>query len=112
MFSQSVSVGELPVALPSLAQDSGSQKFAEKPLGSAGQTARHERVGKTTAQVGKKSSQPVEDVILNMKSMLAQIEKQVSRSPSAKAPSDKREFQFFVIISAEGRRRESWGFRP
>ena len=83
MFSQQ------PIELFSPAQDSTSQKLGEKPLGSVGRTAKDDSVGKLMVQVGTKSSQPVEDVISNMKSMLAQIEKQVSRSPSAKHPSDK-----------------------
>ena len=83
MFSQQ------PIELSLPAQDSKSQKLGEMPLGSVGRTAKDDSVGKLMAQVGKKSSQPVEDVISDMKSMLAQIEKQVSRSPSAKHPSDK-----------------------
>ena len=83
MFSQQ------PIELSLPAQDSTSQKLGEMPLGSVGRTAKEDSVGKLMVQVGKKSSQPVEDLISNMKSMLAQIEKQVSRSPSAKHPSDK-----------------------
>jgi hypothetical protein len=91
--AQQASVEGLQVGFSSLAQDSRGQKFGEKPLGSVRRSATAKDEGsskKDVVQRSKSSSPPVEDIISNMKSMLAQIEQQVSRSPSAREPSDKR----------------------